>query len=69
VFERVVEQMTEGMPGQRNIRSLQRKFMDYANPKLEVMFYKGFEHFIDEHPRMMWMFQQLQVLEFCYNVA
>ena len=59
-YEQLIEELLDGVPGQKDLLSMQLLFKEYANMKLKVMFYGNFEKFIEEHPRLMWMSHQLQ---------
>jgi hypothetical protein len=59
-YEQLVEEMSDGLPGQKDVGRNQLLYNDYANKKLGVMFYDGFEKFVNDHPRILWMAMQLQ---------
>ena len=56
-----MKELTEGLPGQRDVLRQQLEFPNYANMKLQVMFFEGFERFIVDHPRILWVAYQIQV--------
>lgn len=64
-FDQLVEELTEGIPGQKDVHRQQLEFVNYANMKLGVMFYDGFERFIIDHPRILWIGYQIQVPAQC----
>lgn len=60
-FDQLIVELTEGLPGHRDVHRQQMEFPDYANMKLKVMFFEGFERFITDHPRVLWIAYQIQV--------
>lgn len=59
-FDQLIIELTEGLPGHKDIHRQQMEFPDYANMKLKVMFFEGFERFITDHPRILWIAYQIQ---------
>jgi hypothetical protein len=60
-FEKTIEYLTEGFSGHRNLVKWQRKFHDYCNPKLKLMFINQFAKFIQENIRVFWGMDEIQV--------
>jgi hypothetical protein len=60
-FETIVEYLTEGFTGHRNLLGWKKDFDRYCHPKLKVMFIGQFEKFVQEHIRILWGLDEIQV--------
>ena len=67
-FNKLVEYLTEGFTGQKNVEKYQRMFFDYCNPRLHVMFLEHFEKFIMTNQRIFWGVNELQVKFMDHNI-
>ena len=67
-FERIIDVLTEGFSGQRNLLGWKKDFDRYCHPKLKVMFIKDFDKFVTEHIRIFWGLDEIQVsVSFLYD--
>jgi hypothetical protein len=60
-FEQIVEYLTEGFTGHRNLLGWKKDFDRYCHPQLKVMFIAQFEQFILQHIRILWGLDEIQV--------
>lgn len=67
-FNKLVEYLTEGFTGQKNVEKYQRMFFDYCNPRLHVMFLEHFEKFVMTNQRIFWGVNELQVKFMEHNI-